>query len=339
VRVGIIGSHWGRMHVGAFRDVGAEVVALCGRDPSKTREIATSEGIALATTDVAELCDAVEIVVVASPDRVHARHVSQALEAGRHVLCEKPFTHTAEEARTLVAQERGRAAQRCAVSFPYRMLPPLAALARWLRDRPPARHLAVTVSNGFSAAEGWGEDGPLVGESGDFGGVSHVLDAALWFLDGTPAWVQASLTGRPVHSAVLEVGLAGGPRVSLSHLAATEPGIHGTWSIRGDGWQVGFTGGYEPALGGWRLGPIGVFEGLAGRELAGLVTPIAGRCEPWAEAHRTTARAFLDLVRDGEGSRGSLARFQDGARIQEVLDAAVRSELECRRIACGPGRG
>lgn len=93
-RVGVIGTGWGRMHVGAFRAAGAEVVALCGRDAAKTARIAAEEGIARATTDVAELVDAVEVVVVAGPDATHPAHVARALAAGRHVLCEKPLALT-----------------------------------------------------------------------------------------------------------------------------------------------------------------------------------------------------------------------------------------------------
>ncbi len=125
MRIGVIGTNWGLMHVGAFRAAGAEVAALCGQSPEHTREVAAREGIPLATTNVRELCDAVDAVVVASPDALHREHVEAALEAGRAVLCEKPFTRTEEEALALVA--RARSSRRpCAVNFPYRMLAPPA---------------------------------------------------------------------------------------------------------------------------------------------------------------------------------------------------------------------
>jgi predicted dehydrogenase len=335
MRIGIIGTQWGLMHVGAFRAAGAEVVALCGRQETKTRDIARREGIALATTEVAALCAAVDVVVVAGPDRWHAAHAGQALDAGRHVLCEKPLTRTAQESRALLGREKTLpATQRCAISFPYRTLPPVAGLERWLRCRGPARHLTVTVLNSFAAAEGWANEGPLLGASGDFAGVSHVLDTALWLLDTTPVWVHAALTGRPVHTATLQVGLGTGAQLTIQHLAAAEPGIHGRWAILGDGWQARFAGGYVPERGGWCIGPAEVYEGGSWCEIGPLVEPLPGQREPWAEAHVATARAFLALVRGGE--RGSLARWADGARVQEVLDAAMRSEQEGQRVACEP---
>ena len=338
MRIGIIGTHWGLMHVGAFRAAGAEVVALCGRQETKTRDIARREGIPLATTEVAALCAAVDVVVVAGPDRWHAAHVGQAVDAGRHVLCEKPLTRTAPESRALLAREKTLpSTQRCAVSFPYRMLPPVAALARWLRRQGPARHLSVTVLNGFAAAEGWANEGPLLGESGDFAGVSHILDAALWLLGTTPVWVHATLTGRPVHTATFQVGLGTGARLTLQHLAAAEPGIHGRWSILGDGWQARCAGGYVPERGGWCIGPAEVYQGGVWSEIGPLVEPFSGQREPWAEAHVAVARAFLDLLRGEE--HGSLARFADGGRVQEVLEAAMRSEQEGRRVSCELGAG
>jgi myo-inositol 2-dehydrogenase / D-chiro-inositol 1-dehydrogenase len=331
MRVGIIGTNWGLMHLGAFRAAGAEVVALCGQNEGKTRDIARREGVPLATTDVEALCASAEIVVVAGPDRAHPDHIRAALRAGRHVLSEKPLTRTAQEAREIAALEAGLPPGRvCAVNFPYRMLPPVSALARWVWQRPPARHVSVTVLNRFAAAEGWATEGPLLGQSGDFGGLSHVVDAALWLMGGAPVWVQAALTGRPVHTVTLHVGLSTGAQVTVNHLPATAPGIHGQWAILGDGWQATFAGGYEPALGGWRIGPACVFEGGEKREIGTRVEPQPGQREPWAEAHVGTARALLEAIRGGE--RGALARFAEGAMVQEVLGAAMRSEEEGKRV-------
>jgi predicted dehydrogenase len=48
----------------------------------------------------------VEVVYVASPHALHAEHATEALEAGKHVLCEKPLTVTLAEAEQLVATAR-----------------------------------------------------------------------------------------------------------------------------------------------------------------------------------------------------------------------------------------
>lgn len=350
MRIGVIGTKWGLMHVGAFRAAGADVTALCGRSADHTRAVAAREGIPLATTDVRELCAAVDAVVVASPDSVHRAHVEAALGAGRPVLCEKPLTRTAEESRALLAHARS-ATSPLAVNFPYRMLPSVRALKAWLAERP-VRHLALTLRNGFAVDEGdtsgplpgasgdprgsaHAEDGratarPLLGASGDWGGMSHVIDAALWLAGAAPVWVQASLSGRPVHTAALHVGLSSGAVLVLTHAACPEPGIHGGWTLLGRGWEAGFSGGYVPSREGWCVSPVRGFEHGTWRDVAPGLEPRPGEREPWAQAHVEGARRFLALLR-GE-PRDGLATLEDGATVQEVLAAAMVSEETGRRV-------
>ncbi len=330
VRIGVIGTNWGRMHIGAFREAGAEVAALCGRGVERTREVAAQEGIPLATVDVRELCAAVDAVVVASPDGTHRAHVEAALASGRAVLCEKPLARTAEDALAMVARAHAGGPP-SAVNFPYRMLPPLRALRAWLAGRAP-HHLVITLRNGFA---GLGEDGAsdFLGASGDFGGMSHPLDAALWLTGATPEWVQASLRGRPAHSVALHVGLSSGTVLVLTHVSCAEPGIHGGWSLLGAGWEVGFSGGYVPALNGWSLSPVRRFEGGAWSDLAPGLHPQPGAREPWAEAHVETARRFLALLDDAPAAESGLATLEEAATVQRLLAAALTSEREGRRVS------
>lgn len=89
MRVGIIGTNWGRVHIGTFRRHGAEVHALVGLDGSATAEIAAAEGIAIGTGDLAVL-DGVDLVVVATPTASH-RELVERFVASKPVLCEKPL--------------------------------------------------------------------------------------------------------------------------------------------------------------------------------------------------------------------------------------------------------
>ncbi|WP_257451017.1 Gfo/Idh/MocA family protein [Archangium lipolyticum] len=330
MRIGVIGTKWGLMHVGAFREAGAQVVALCGQHLGSTREIAAREDILLATTDVRELCAVVDAVVVASPDALHREHVETALESGRAVLCEKPLTLTAEDAWALVEKAR-KAKLPCAVNFPYRMLPPLRALRSWLSEHP-VHHLVLTVRNCFVPTEVT-QPGAYVGLSADFGGVSHLLDAALWLTGSAPTWVQASLSGRPVHTAALHVGLSHGAVLVLTHAASPEPGLHGAWSLLGETWEAGFSGGYIPAREGWCVSPVRCFESGAWRDLAPGLEPQPGAREPWAQAHVETAREFLGRLAGRPPTDRELATVKEAATVQRILSAAVVSEGEGRRVS------
>ncbi|MDY7227683.1 Gfo/Idh/MocA family protein [Hyalangium rubrum] len=331
MRIGVIGTNWGLMHVGAFRAAGAEVVALCGQKQEHTREVAAREGIPLATTDVRELCSAVDAVVVASPDALHRQHVEAAIDAGRAVLCEKPLARTEADALALVA--RARVASRpCAVNFPYRMLPPLRTLKAWLLERP-LHQLVVTMRNSFVPREAAGPD-PFTGASADWGGLSHLLDAALWLSGASPTWVQASLSGRPVHTAALHVGLSSGAVLVLTHAASPEPGLHGGWTLIGQDWEAGFSGGYVPSRDGWCVSPVRCFREGAWTDLASGLEPRPGEREPWAEAHVETARRFLAVLRGAPLTE--LATLEEGATVQRLLAAAVVSEQQGRRVTLSP---
>lgn len=314
MRVGVIGSAWGLMHVGAFRAAGAHVVALAGLDAKKTAAIAAREQLPFSTTDLEALFQAVDLVVVASPDHLHARHVLAALAAGKHVLCEKPLAGTLEEAKALVHAASHAGALTTAIGFPYRQLSPLIALREWLSSREPVLELEVVVRSSFIDRAG----GP---GSADFGGASHPIDAALWLTRARPVWVQATVEG---HSLALQVGLSSGARLTLSHRPTVEPGIHGAWALAGASWEAGFFAGYQPQLGGWRVSAPRAFVG-EWHDLAPGVAPRPGVREPWAQAHVDAARIVL-------GAPGELATFTDGAMVQSVLDAAQRSSSSGARV-------
>lgn len=101
-RVGIIGTGWGvRTQLPAFRTAGLTVSALAGRQKEKTHRIAYHQGIPYATDDWRTLLarNDVDLVVIATPPDLHVEIATAALEAGKHVLCEKPLALNTAEAQ------------------------------------------------------------------------------------------------------------------------------------------------------------------------------------------------------------------------------------------------
>jgi predicted dehydrogenase len=90
----------------------AEVVAVGSRTEEAARRFADAHGIARAHASHADLFadDEVDIVYVASPHNAHAAMTIAALDAGRHVLCEKAFAVNAGQAEAMVeaARRNGR---------------------------------------------------------------------------------------------------------------------------------------------------------------------------------------------------------------------------------------
>lgn len=294
------------------------------------------EGIGLATADAGELASAVDVVVVAGPDGLHCEHALAALEAGAHVLCEKPIARTRAEAEAVAREASARAPRQAfGLSFALRMLPPLRRLRGWLEGRSPVQRVQAQLRSGFVRPEPDAAGAPLMGASGDFGGASHLIDAALWLAGDEPAWVQASLVGRPAYDVGLLVGTARGASLHLSHVVGAHPSNRCLWGLAGEGWEARFSAGYEPSLGGWVVGPVEAFVAndrgeLGWQEIAPVLGPTPREREPWAEAHVEIARALLARAR-GEAS-APLATARDGLLVQCVFDAAMRSESSGRRV-------
>ena len=79
---------------------GVRVTAIAAREPARAREYAAKHGIPEVHSSYASLIadPAIDAVYIALPAALHGRWTRAAIEAGKHVLCEKPFAANAEEA-------------------------------------------------------------------------------------------------------------------------------------------------------------------------------------------------------------------------------------------------
>src|SRR5688572_7506396 len=139
--VAVVGySFMGKAHSHAWRSVGAfydvppvRQQVLVGRDERSVKEVAPRYGWAEAATDWRTVVerDDIDIVDICTPGNSHAEIAIAALEAGKHVLVEKPLANSVDEGAAMVAAasaaaERGVCSM---VGFNYRRVPALA-LAR-----------------------------------------------------------------------------------------------------------------------------------------------------------------------------------------------------------------
>jgi len=111
------------------------MAALCGRDARAAMAAARRYGWAAAETDWRALIerDDVHLVDVCTPGDLHADIAIAALEAGKHVLCEKPLANTLAEAEAMAAAAAQASSRgiRSMTGFNYRRVPAVA-LAREL---------------------------------------------------------------------------------------------------------------------------------------------------------------------------------------------------------------
>lgn len=105
--VGFIGAE----HVEAVRRTGLARAAVVGHTAEQTERKARELGLSEYSTDFAAAVrdPKIDVVHICTPNNLHFQMAKQALEAGKHVICEKPLTMTSAEAEelTALAEERG----------------------------------------------------------------------------------------------------------------------------------------------------------------------------------------------------------------------------------------
>src|SRR5439155_1656174 len=146
--IAVIGTGFGaRVHVEAFRAAGFVVRALVGRDRDRTARRAERLGVrALTSVDDALALPDVDAVSIATPPHTHHRLVLDAVAAGKHVVCEKPFALDAAEAREM-ASAAARAGVTGFVGHEFRWATERALVARAIAEgRVGEPRLATLVS-------------------------------------------------------------------------------------------------------------------------------------------------------------------------------------------------
>jgi predicted dehydrogenase len=131
IRVGIIGVGWGStVQAPAFRAVPEfEVAALCSRRPERVQAAAAQLGIDDTSTDWRDFVrrDDLDLISVCTPVKLHADQTIAAVEAGKHVLCEKPLAVDASDAQRMLDAAEGAGVAH-AVCFENRFDPVRRAL-------------------------------------------------------------------------------------------------------------------------------------------------------------------------------------------------------------------
>ena len=237
-RLALLGCGWvADMHARAAEMCGHTVVGVANHRLESAQRFAAEHGIERVTTDWHELVRApdVDVVVVCTPNALHAPQSIAALAAGKHVLCEKPMATTVAdgEAMLAAAAEHDRL---LLVLHPWRHHDAVIALRAAIVAGELGR---VVRTHGYGVHADWGPGGwftdPVLAGGGalvDMG--IHAIDTVR-FLLGEPeaVRVQASIATAHGSYAVDDDGLV---------LIDWEGGAR---SVVEAGWWQSHLGGYE----------------------------------------------------------------------------------------------
>lgn len=119
IRVGIVGcggaTNW---HISSMRKInGVRVVAVCDKNQALARQIAREFRVRSYYVDFSEMLEkeGVDVVDICTPPQTHLALSTKAMQAGCHVLTEKPMALSLEEADKMIAAARANQVQLCVV--------------------------------------------------------------------------------------------------------------------------------------------------------------------------------------------------------------------------------
>ena len=178
----------------------------------------------------------VDATIVCSENNNHARDAIPALEAGVHVLCEKPISTTLEDARAMIRASETSGSQ-LRIAFPVRYLPAVVRAREIVRAGSLGRVLALSGTNHGQIPGGWFLDPELAGGGAVMDHTVHLADLLRWMLDVEVKSVYAEIdsffgAGGTDDAAILTLELEGGPFADGT-FATIDP----SWS-RGDGYPT-----------------------------------------------------------------------------------------------------
>jgi predicted dehydrogenase len=362
----------GAVHSQAWRTAGRffdlplapRMRALCGRNPDAVGAAAAKLGWERAETDwrAVVAADDIDVVDVGSPGDTHCEIAVAALEAGKHVLCEKPLANTVAEAEQMAAAAERAAANgvRSMVGFNYRRVPALSLARRLVADGRigEIRHVRAQylqdwiVDPQFPLVWRLQKDKAGSGALGDIG--AHIVDAAQFVagdvLTGVSALTETFVKERPLAEATSGLSATGG--------AATGPVTVDDAALFIGRFAGGALGSFEATrfatgrkntirleLNG-SLGSVAfdfenmnellVHDASADASVAGFTRVIVTEATHpymdawWPPGHpigyeHTFTHEVVDLVQDIHAGRDPGPSFADGLQVQRVLAAVEDS--------------
>lgn len=331
-------GHGCRVHLPALREAGFNVVALVGGNIERTRRRAKKYRVphACKSLETAIEKTGAQAVVVASPPATHFGLVNIALEKGCHVLCEKPFTADARQARLLLEKAEQQGVVHL-LGNQFRAVPERVMVGRAIAEGQlgQPRFLTMVQYNGLvsdttapkpdwwfdrSAGGGWlGASGShMIDQINDWLGAFATVSASLSVVaDRDQSVAEDSFAVRftlenGVQGVLQQTGGAWGPYATMTRIAGSAGSV---WIENGETWLADRSGqrrlDVPPEL---KLRDIEPSQ-EAGKQFLHIELPPSLRL---SENWRAAIEGDRQRIR-------SCATFADGLACMEVIDAIRES--------------
>ena len=316
--------------------------ALCDSDPAKLERARQQTGVTAVSTDYSQIVarDDVDAVIIATPNFTHSPIALAAIAHGKHVLCEKPLALNFADALAM-AQAAEAKGVRHMTAFTYRFVPAMRYLLHLVQQGDlgqPYHYRSCRLQDWGTRGLGWRQNKKAAG-SGELGDMlSHRIDFAHLLVGPVNRLVANTRCWHPVRGdqpndledwvALLAEFKCGATGVLESSKLAS--GRNESWrsldyvEINGSEGSFVFVTGEWNRLQGGKVGGPGLETIPVPEEFWKCPgSPRDARQgDPLVTFRYDQAWEFIDAIRN---QRACVPDFRDGARAQEVMDAALRS--------------
>ncbi|WP_078381915.1 Gfo/Idh/MocA family protein [Sutcliffiella halmapala] len=354
IKVGIIGTGFGaKVHAPIMNShPGFEVVSIASVSRGRMDTIKQETGIANVYDNWQDMLEKEELdlVSIVSAPKLHHEMVVKAYESGVHVLCEKPMSFDAEEAKEMIAA-RDNAKKLGWINFEFRFLPARQKIKEIISSGVLGEIMHVSYSTSMAGYErsisskrGWlGQKEQAGGMLGAIG--SHMFDSLLWWTEGEVESVSGQLTTqvpefidengekeiRTADDAFQVMGtFVGGGTFSVSFTSAVR---------HAEGWKLEIHGTEgtlvmshdNKVLVGIGSNPLEPVELISDLETPEEISSIAASY--YNAFYRSIDQMYKEIATNEINL--SLPLFEDGQQVQIILDAIRQSHEEGRRVKIG----
>ena len=304
---------------------GAKLVALCDNDGPKARAIADRFGVPDVFTDIEDLLEleALEAVIIATPNHLHEPHVLSALRGKVHVLCGRPLALSVRGVERILSAA-SKAERIVQVDNHNRFRADVQALDRFLHGGELGKLIGIRAGS-YQVKRMLGDWRYRRAEAG--GGAFMelgypILDLALWFADFPEPVRVTSHMERAKGATTVEDSML----VHLECAAGISFAFDVNWSYLGEEDRFWFE--VHASRGSGRLAPLRVIKDLNGRMLDVSPTGATARESAFLQSYRAQLAHFMAVVR-GE------AKYEppeDQLVVHKVLEAIYKSAEEGKEI-------
>ena len=332
LRIGLVGVGAAAQinHIPAWKRIeGVELVALCDRDPEKAARVAQKFQIPRVHNRVDDLLTDPEIdaIDICTPNYLHAPIGTAALEAEKHVLCERPLARSAQEAEAM--QKAAKKADRvlmCCVQHRFR---PDAQLLKKFVDKGDLGSVFFAKAGWLRQRAEWDSDEWRAQKRESGGGVVldlgfQMLDLSLWVLDGpkvqaVTASVHRTKKGEVEDSATAFFRLESGATLTLEL----------TWGLlmEKDFAYLNLFGSGGAAL----LNPFRLHRGMHGT-LVNVTPTMETSRNQYKMSIESQLAHFADVLRKAAKPMGHADEI---VPVMELLDAVYRSAEQGKEVRLG----